>query len=235
MSYSPAPLIQSITSVASHWRFTPAKLSLLCQRAKIILKLQKYTFQLPQYRFTTLPYSSLYKKFPIHKLPKANESTPQHYFNHFIQHHFSQVTPIFTNRSRSQLGTGAAVWIPSSSTSLSLSLISFTSIFHAEQLAISTALHHIRTYYSSGSFLIISDSLSALQSINSLPLNTGPSLAPPIILILNTTPHLSFNFLWIPSHFGISHNEKADSLAKNAILSSSPFKLLATSDILSVT
>ena len=74
MSYSPAPLIQSITCVASHWRFTPAKLPLLCQRAKIILK-QKYTFQLPQYCFTTLPYSSLYEKFSIHKLPKANEST----------------------------------------------------------------------------------------------------------------------------------------------------------------
>jgi len=149
-SYSPASLIQSITSVVSHWRFTSAKLPLLCQRAKTILKLQKYTFQLPQYRFTTLPYSSLYKKFPIHKLPKANESTQQHHFDPFIQHHFPQATLIFTDGSRSQLGTGAAIWTPSLSTSLSFSLPSFTSIFHAEQSA--KALHHIKTYYSSGSF-----------------------------------------------------------------------------------
>jgi len=43
MSYSPTPLIQTIIAVASHWRFTPAKLPLLCQKAKIILKLQKNT------------------------------------------------------------------------------------------------------------------------------------------------------------------------------------------------
>ena len=134
MSYSPAPLIQSITSVDSHSRLTPAKLPLLCQRAQIVLKLQKYTFQLPQYRFTTLPYSSLYKNFPIHILPKAKESTPQHHFNHFIQHHFPQATLIFTDGSRRQLGTGAVVWIPSSSTSLSFSPHSHQSFTPNNQL-----------------------------------------------------------------------------------------------------
>ena len=70
--------------------------------------------------------------------------------------------------------------------------------------------------------------------INSLPLDSNQSLSLPTILLLNTMPHISIKFLWIPSHIGITHNEKVDSLAKDAIRSGNPHKYLPISKILRV-
>jgi len=49
---------------------------------------------------------------------------------------FSNYTHIFTDGSKNQEGVGLAIWIPSIPYSLTLSLSTFTSSLHAEQLAI---------------------------------------------------------------------------------------------------
>ena len=153
MSYPSNSLIKTIKLTSSHWRFTPSKLPLLCKRANIILKLQKFTYQTPQYRFTNLHFSALFHRPSLHKFPKPNKSNHQNRFSHFIQQHFNQETLIFTDGSKSQLMVGVAVWIPSSATSLLFSLPSFTSIFHDEQTVIFAAILHIKNNPSSDSFL----------------------------------------------------------------------------------
>jgi len=112
MSHNFAPLIKSIKFILSHWRFVPAKLPLLCKKVKTFLKLQKFTYQLSQYHFAILQFSSSFHKTPFHKLPKPNEPNCQYLFTYFIQQHFPQEKLIFTDGSKSHLGVGAGIWIP---------------------------------------------------------------------------------------------------------------------------
>jgi len=136
--------------------------------------------------------------------------------NIITKQHFPTYAQIFNDGSKNQLGVGAAIWIPSTSFSLSLTLPTFTSVFHAEKVAILQALRYIKNNYTNGSFLIISDSRSALQSFSSPPTHTNPSLASPIISLIKSLATFFIQFLWIPSHSGIIHSEKVNQLAKSA-------------------
>jgi len=107
----------------------------------------------------------------------------------------------------------------------------FTSVFHAKQTAILKAIQFTKENYIHKSFLIISDCLSALQSISSAPASMGNSLALHIIILLHSIPQSSFQFLWIPSHVGIEHKEVVDTMAKNAIISGSSCEILPPPEI----
>jgi len=92
----------------------------------------------------------------------------------------------------------------------------FTSIYTAELEAISLALEFIERS-SATRFLVISDSLSALQSISSYKLDF-----PQVVNIKEKCHYLLSSgkrivFLWVPGHVGILGNEKADQAAKNAL------------------
>jgi len=201
-------LISSIKQITINWRFTPSKLPLLCKRAITILKLQKFTIKLPTYQFKSLQFSQLFKSFKIHKLPLTRNSSSQLIFNQYTHQHFPNSTPIFSDGSRSDSGVGAAFWIPSSNCYLRLSLPPFTSVFHAEQVAIFTAAHYVNRNHTSHNFLIVSDSLSALESFTSPPSHDNHSLASYFKLLLLNNERLQFHFLWVPSHVGILDNEK---------------------------
>ena len=94
----------------------------------------------------------------------------------------------------------AAFRIPSSNTYLCFSLPPFTSIFHAEQIDIFTAAHHVNPNCCiSHNFLIVSGSLAALQSLSSPPSHVSHSLAPHFKLFHYNNQRHQFHFHWVPS------------------------------------
>lgn len=92
------------------------------------------------------------------------------------------------------------------------------SVFTAEAVAILAALEHIK-YQNQGynKWLILSDSMSVLKNLNNNKLHANTCYL--IYAIKQAWYDLSLmniivNFMWVPSHIGVSGNEQADSLAK---------------------
>ena len=109
----------------------------------------------------------------------------------------------------------------------SLRISNDTAIATAELKAIDVALKAINNRAKSNkdlankSILICTDSLSAVQAIESQKQNTSrPDLVQKISLRsfqIKNEHNLLLDLLWIPSHVGINGNEKADRLAKLAL------------------
>ncbi|KAG1713961.1 RNA-directed DNA polymerase from mobile element jockey [Nymphon striatum] len=143
-------------------------------------------------------------------------TTPSYvYLNKFLEvsdsyhgyHH------IYTDGSRQNDEVAAAAI--SSLRSLSSRLPDKSSIFSAESKALLLALDIVEnsTY---GRYIILSDSLSCLMALDNMKYSH-----PTICEILFKLHNLSFSnhviFCWLPSHVGISGNEKADFAAKSAL------------------
>jgi len=80
-------------------------------------------------------------------------------------------------------------------------------------------------------FLIIYDSLSALKSITNSPIKANSSLSLLIITLLKSLSRVTVEFLWVPCHIGITHNETVDRLAKQVSISGFPPNILPLSEI----
>ncbi|GFN98582.1 Pol-like protein [Plakobranchus ocellatus] len=107
------------------------------------------------------------------------------------------------------------------------------SVFSAEQKGIVLALTEIKkklTKYHKN-FVVYSDSLSALQSIQSkhFKVNSVRRLYNSIRKLL---PYVHISFVWIPAHVGIQGNENVDKLAKATLnRASCSGKLICWSDL----
>ena len=126
---------------------------------------------------------------------------------------------IFTDGSKSDTATAAAAVPANKNITPQMKRInSYASVYTAEACALDMALEIVENS-SQSSFLILSDSLSCLTSLNQT--NT----LDPIILKLKLKIHFlnqkgkNVQFAWIPSHSGIGGNEEADSLAKETLKS----------------
>ncbi|XP_055953302.1 uncharacterized protein LOC129989022 [Argiope bruennichi] len=134
----------------------------------------------------------------------------------FLYHRceYSSFIPVFTDGSKSDGHVGFGIVLPSGT--LSYRLHTCSSVFTAELMAISSALHEISmsTYRS---FIIYTDSMSALETL-SHPDNQMHPVALEILNSLVLLRNKTFNilFCWVPSHSGISGNEAADCAAKAA-------------------
>ena len=88
-------------------------------------------------------------------------------------------------------------------------------MFTAELYAIKLAWLRLQQEREQNTFVICSDSLSALQSLQS---NQNGILHNPLVAeflhTYNAIRGRQFTFLWIPSHVGVHGNELADTLAK---------------------
>ena len=132
---------------------------------------------------------------------------------HFTTHR--DCIQIFTDGSKSDKGVGFAAVFPNQI--IKRRLPHDGSIFTAELMAILTSLKRILVRRGS-SFVIASDSRSALKSITSF--NPEHSLVIAIQELLPEIHHKQkcVKFCWVPSHVGIIDNERADKAAKLAIV-----------------
>jgi ribonuclease HI len=139
---------------------------------------------------------------------------------------YSNCLQIYTDGSKMEDAVGAGFVVPSRDHSHAIRLPSHCTVYAAELTAIKFALEWIALNISNitQQAVILSDSVSALESINNRQSLTRPNL---LLDILNTINNIfkqteltcgthSVSFAWVPAHVGICSNEKADAVAKAA-------------------
>ena len=143
---------------------------------------------------------------------------------------------IYTDGSKTSDGrVGSAYHVPLYNENDVYRLTDNQSIYTAELLAIKQAIHWIlgNEKAATANFVIFSDSLSSLQSIEHMRSTSRPNLVTDI-LELSTTIADRLTYVWIPSHVGILGNEIADKLAVKATTLPSVTKTISfeTHDVL---
>jgi len=73
--------------------------------------------------------------------------------------------------------------------------------------------------------------MSAIQSLASAPSHTNHSLALHFKILTSNNQDKRVRFTWVPSHVGITDNEKVDKSAKQAIDEDFLFQCLPVSEI----
>ena len=126
---------------------------------------------------------------------------------------FRDHTHIYTDGSKDGVKTALAFVSPSFT--FSKRLPDKASIFTAEMEALTSALRYIKVLDSS-KFVIFCDSKSALQALLSKWDHPSVLCILKFLIDLHTT-HKTVVFCWLPSHMGITGNEKADAAAKAAL------------------
>ena len=158
---------------------------------------------------------------PIHCLThiasfEKENTLPDFYRNEFyiIKNNFPEHECIYTDGSKQDNKVGYA-YVTSLFT-IATRISDGSSIFTAEALAVLKSLEYIQlsTFQK---FIIFSDSLSLIQSIESE--NIKNSIVVSIFKLIGSICELGKEvlFCWIPSHCGINGNEKADRAAKQAL------------------
>lgn len=123
---------------------------------------------------------------------------------------------VFTDGSKSELGTGCAYYIPELEIGHKFKLPTEASIFTAEAFAIQEFLR-IAEYLNFLNVTIYSDSKSVLSSI----INCKGQSSPIIVNIVAKLARLSqrgiaVNLVWVKAHCGLTQNEIVDNFAKEA-------------------
>ena len=141
-------------------------------------------------------------------------------FNHIFQDHINHNYPhhlqLYTDGSKSEIGVGAAALF--GNTKRQISLPKEASVYTAELHALQMACHLIHEHPSNtnNSYIICTDSLSAVQGLHTLtPRN---HLMHKLQISFHTLLDIgiSVTVLWIPGHREIKGNEKADEAARSA-------------------
>ena len=131
-----------------------------------------------------------------------------------IKDEHSYCTPIYTDGSKDNDRVGCAAII--NNISIKQRLPSNASIFTAEIKAIDLALDAIAES-EDDHFIIFSDSLSVLLSLENKKLDNPLVVNLLHKLHLLSIAHKTIIFCWIPSHIGIRGNEAADVAAKESL------------------
>ena len=150
---------------------------------------------------------------------KKDTTNPEIYKQLYLQliSEYPLSEKIFTDSSKTEEGVAAAaVSTKRMKKTFTCRLPDDCSIYTAELRAILLALKHVH-YSKEKSFLILSDSLSSLQSILNLKYD-HPVLVQILELYTETTRQGSkIVFIWVPGHVGIRGNSAADSAAEDAL------------------
>ena len=167
--------------------------------------------------FWHLPKPMVYQH--VHeRLNKKNNSSSElkEYTLDILQTKYKDHLKVYTDGSKQEDGsTAAAFFIPEFDISR-FARMSAISIMKAELAAIVLALEWLHINLTTTEVVILSDSYSALQSLEKE--NNECNLVREILHKLQCLKmkRISVSFEWIPAHVGIHGNEIADTLAKNA-------------------
>ena len=147
---------------------------------------------------------------------KKSDTDPTLYRLHYSEllESFTDYTHIFTDVSKDGDKTAAAFICQSFE--FSKRLPDKASIFTAELEAIVSALRYIKITTKNNKFVVFGDSESALQALLSKWDHPTVQTIMRFLVFLHTV-HKTVIFCWLPSHIGISGNERADSAAKAAL------------------
>ncbi|GFO49475.1 proteasome subunit beta type [Plakobranchus ocellatus] len=148
-----------------------------------------------------------------------------------IKENFSNHYAVFTDDSK--LEEKVAAYFPEHpDSSKATRLRDGASVFSAELEGIALALTEIKKLTKHHkNFVIYSDSLSALQAIQSKNFKVI-DIRRLYNLIRKFPPYVRISFVWIPAHVGIQGNENVDKLAKAALdRTSTSGKLICNSDL----
>ena len=147
---------------------------------------------------------------------KKSDTDPTLYRLHYSEllESFMDYTHIFTDGSNDGDKTAAAFICQSFE--FSKRLPDKASIFTAELEAIVSALRYIKITTKNNTFVVFGDSKSALQALLSKWDHPTVQTIMRFLVFLHTV-HKTVIFCWLPSHMGISGNERADSAAKAAL------------------
>ena len=126
---------------------------------------------------------------------------------------------IYTDGSKVDDLVACAFTVPSINVDKTFRVCNGSSIYTAELTALLEAVKWILNCdcYANCEFVIFSDSLSVLTSIKNLYSQCRPNLLNNLISHINRLNSNQVRFVWIPSHIGLSGNERADMLAKEAL------------------
>ena len=164
-----------------------------------------------------VPQVPLHLKYSISSLPvyatmhqgsKASYTATQwqQLFADLIQKSYANHNLLYCDGSMRPEGTGCGVW--SADFQLIARLPPGTSIFTAELYAIYSTLTFIQTL--TDPHVVFTDSLSSIHAFQNLTTNAH-YLVYYIRQLLTRQPNVTIE--WVPSHCGITGNERADSLA----------------------
>ena len=164
--------------------------------------------------------------FPVHntlaKFKKGDMSGLcwRQIFQDMIEQNYSDRTLVYCDGSVRGEESGMGVW--SKDFQLMTHLPSGLTIYSVELYALYACLAFLAR--KPGNFLIISDSLSSIKSLQNGKLNEHYLLLK-IAEIFQSIPKGKIIIEWTPSHMGIWGNEKADSLAKASVTLSTVNKI----------
>ena len=166
--------------------------------------------QTPTWKINTVELNLDMKEF---RKSITNNTTYQICFQEILSNYYAEYFHLYTDGSKTDEGVGAAA--VGCGVTRRVSLPPEASIFTAELHAIHLAAQIIKDKHYDN-FVIFSDSLSALQSLQ------DRSTKNPISRKLQHVLHdlsvsKTIHMCWIPSHCGILGNERADKAAKSAI------------------
>lgn len=151
---------------------------------------------------------------------------------------FQNYIHIYTDASKSEVGTGCAIFIPQFDFKSKIKLPKEMSIYSAEAYAILIALEFIKSS-NLKSFVIFSDSMSVLLSISNYSDSISKKVHP---FIRGIKHHINFlkihgvhvQPIWVKAHTGILNNEEVDRLAKESVITGNPVEGMCFNDCLNV-